>query len=146
MASTNTFDNYMLASEASEFPAVRRKALVLHSFGMEGKCIFLTLSPTTGVLVTVCPTACCIYGKQYYVIGYFQRPFDDRTRAGGLKWRILRSRRTAVELPSNHYKDTCNVIVARRVFRRRSQRSVESVERPVATLRSLVLSRNCLDL
>ncbi|KAL1424672.1 hypothetical protein MTO96_019962 [Rhipicephalus appendiculatus] len=93
-----SFKIYMIASGASDLPAIRRKAILLNCLGLEGLRIFQTLKTTDDP----CLVAASAAG------GTLTSPsLDDFDRA--------------IATLEGHFKSTVNVTAARHRFRRRTQ-------------------------
>ncbi|KAL1478902.1 hypothetical protein MTO96_052280 [Rhipicephalus appendiculatus] len=92
------FKNYMIASGASDLPAIRRKAILLNCLGMEGLRIFQTLTTTDDP----CLVAASAAG------GTLTSPSPDEFDR-------------AIATLDGHFKSTVNVTAARHRFRRRTQ-------------------------
>ncbi|KAL1416661.1 hypothetical protein MTO96_027642 [Rhipicephalus appendiculatus] len=100
-----SFKIYMIASGASDLPAIRRKAILLNCLGLEGLRIFQTLKTTDDP----CLVAASAAG------GTLTSPSpDDFDRA--------------IATLEGHFKSTVNVTAARHRFRRRTQAPENSVE------------------
>ncbi|XP_077551303.1 uncharacterized protein LOC144164995 [Haemaphysalis longicornis] len=107
-----TFTVYLLASGAAEFPPERRKAILLHCLGAEGQRIYRTLpagSSAAEPAVQEKPPA----------------PATDEYESALIALR-------------QQFSTSCNVVVERHRFHRRSQHAGESVHDFVAALRELV--------
>ncbi|XP_049272074.1 neprilysin-like [Rhipicephalus sanguineus] len=93
------FKNYMIASGASDLPAIRRKAILLNCLGLEGQRIFQTLATTDDP----CLMAASAAGG---TLASSPSP-DDFDHA--------------IATLEGHFKSTVNVTAARHRFRRRTQ-------------------------
>ncbi|KAL1476625.1 hypothetical protein MTO96_036377 [Rhipicephalus appendiculatus] len=117
------FKNYMIASGASNLPAIRRKAILLNCLGLEGLRIFQTLKTTDDP----CLVAASAAG------GTLTSPSPDEFDR-------------AIATLEGHFKSTVNVTAARHRFRRRTQAPGETAAEYVTMLRSLVGACNFGDL
>ncbi|KAH7985029.1 hypothetical protein HPB49_026642 [Dermacentor silvarum] len=92
------FKNYMVASGASDLPAMRRKAILLNCLGLEGQRIFQTLTSEDDPRLLASSAA----GETLTAPGP-----DEFDRA--------------IVILADHYKSSVNVTAARHRFRRRAQ-------------------------
>ncbi|KAL1483288.1 hypothetical protein MTO96_050256 [Rhipicephalus appendiculatus] len=116
------FETFILASGASDFTPERRKALLLHSQGIEGQRIFFTLPP--------------------YASEPPPPPGSTATETGDVKNLAAApsSYDQAVAALTQHFASGSNVVVERHRFRRRTQQPGESIQEYVAALRELASS------
>ncbi|XP_070395279.1 uncharacterized protein [Dermacentor albipictus] len=92
------FRNYMVASGASDLPAMRRKAILLNCLGLEGQRIFQTLTSEDD-----------------------PRFLASSATGGPLTTPAPDEFHCAVATLESHYKSSVNVTAARHRFRRRAQ-------------------------
>lgn len=116
------FTNYMVASGASDLPAIRRKAILLNCLGLEGQRIFQTLITDDPCLMTTSVAEATLTSSSP----------DEFDRA--------------IATLEGHFKSTLNVTAARHRFRRRTQAPGETAADYVTALRSLVGACNFGDL
>ncbi|XP_050037928.1 uncharacterized protein [Dermacentor andersoni] len=116
------FENFLLASGASDFKPERRKALLIHSLGVEGQRIFSSLLLTSDAAQSGESAA---GGKRSKESGDTAQPsvYDE-----------------AIETLKQHFTSTSNVVAERHRFRRRMQQPGESVQEYVAALRALAVA------
>lgn len=117
------FKNYMVASGASDLPAMRRKAILLNCLGLEGQRIFQTLTSEDDPRLLASSAA----GETLTSPGP-----DEFDRA--------------IVILEDHYKSSVNVTAARHRFRRRAQAPGETAVDYVTVLRGLVGACNFGDL
>uniref|UniRef100_A0A6B0VHI3 RNA-directed DNA polymerase n=1 Tax=Ixodes ricinus TaxID=34613 RepID=A0A6B0VHI3_IXORI len=117
------FETFLLASGASDFTPECRKALLLHSLGLEGQRIFFSLPPSSDASSTVPPAVAAATAKT--------------TEDSGKTSTALSAYDQAVAVLTQHFASASNVVVERHRFRRRVQQPGESVLEYVAALREL---------
>ncbi|KAG0435966.1 hypothetical protein HPB47_018220 [Ixodes persulcatus] len=100
--------------------AVRRKALLLHSFGLEGQWIFVSLPPSSDASATVPPAAAA-----------------KTTEDSGNTSPALSAYVQAVAVLTQHLASASDVVVERHKFRRRVKQPGQSILEYVAALREL---------
>ncbi|KAG0445042.1 hypothetical protein HPB47_001674 [Ixodes persulcatus] len=115
------FETFLLATGASDFTPERRKALLLHSLGLEGQRILFSLPPSSDTSATVPPAAAAV------------KTSEDSGKTSP----ALSAYDQAVAVLTQHFASASNVVVERHRFRRRVQQPGESVLEYVAALREL---------
>ncbi|XP_077541262.1 uncharacterized protein LOC144153500 [Haemaphysalis longicornis] len=125
------FENYLLASGASEFPPERRKALLLHSLGVEGQRVFSSLPLPTDASQTGESTA---DDKLPEASKAADDKLTEASKAAAVPPSVYDE---AVATLTQHFTSSSNVVVERHRFRRRIQHPGESVQEYVAALRAL---------
>ncbi|XP_077523583.1 uncharacterized protein LOC144134554 [Amblyomma americanum] len=118
------FENYVLASGASDCTPDRRKALLLHSLGVEGQRIFYTLPLPSLDNVKL--------GEQTAT----EKTSEDSNGTGDTAPEVS-SYDIAVASLHAHFSATCNVVAERHRFSRRVQQAGESVNEYITALREL---------
>ncbi|XP_077519781.1 uncharacterized protein LOC144129488 [Amblyomma americanum] len=118
------FENYLLASEASDCTPDRRKALLLHSLGVEGQRIFYTLPLPSLDNVKL--------GEQTAT----EKTSEDSKGTGDTRPEVS-SYDIAVAALHAHFSATSNVVAERHRFSRRVQQAGESVNEYITALREL---------
>ncbi|XP_077485377.1 uncharacterized protein LOC144095559 [Amblyomma americanum] len=108
------FENYLLASGASDCTPDRRKALLLHSLGVEGQRIFYTLP----------------------LPSMDNKRSEDSKGTGNTRPEVS-SYDIAVAALHAHFSATSNVVAERHRFSRRVQQAGESVNEYITALREL---------
>ncbi|XP_075728804.1 uncharacterized protein LOC142770618, partial [Rhipicephalus microplus] len=113
-----TLTVYLQASGAAEFPPARRKAILLHCLGAEGQRVYRTLPARSNAAAPASAAAPEVQEKP-------PATATDEYEAALIALR-------------QQFSTTCNVVVERHRFHRRSQHAGESVHDFVAALRELV--------
>nr|XP_037288019.1 uncharacterized protein LOC119180969 [Rhipicephalus microplus] len=113
-----TLTVYLLASGAAEFPPARRKAILLHCLGAEGQRVYRTLPAGSNAAAPASAAAPEVQEKP-------PAAATDEYEA-------------ALSALQQQFSTSCNVVVERHRFHRRSQHAGESVQDFVAALRELV--------
>lgn len=115
------FETFLLASGASDFPPERRKALLLHSLGIEGQHIFFALP--SDVSEPAPPAAAATASDEAKKSPTAPSSYDQ-----------------AVAALTQHFASASNVVVERHRFRRRTHQPGELIQEYVAALRELAAS------
>ncbi|XP_077551856.1 uncharacterized protein LOC144166076 [Haemaphysalis longicornis] len=133
------FERFLLASGATELPAPRRRALLLHCLGTEGQRIFDALPPSTtqtkAELTSAAPGVAPTPDAAAGIIG--------TTAATGTQDGTTGAPRppdeydVAVEMLSKHFAAPCNVRLQRHRFRARCQLQGEPITDFAVALREL---------
>ncbi|KAH7966895.1 hypothetical protein HPB49_020360 [Dermacentor silvarum] len=115
------FETFLLVSGASEFPPERRKALLLHSLGIEGQRNFFALP--SHVSEPAPPASAATASDEAKKSPTAPSSYDQ-----------------AVDASTQHFASASNVVEERDRFRRRAQQPGESIQEYVAALRELAAS------
>ncbi|KAL1451247.1 hypothetical protein MTO96_006304 [Rhipicephalus appendiculatus] len=115
------FETFLLASGASDFMPERRKALLLHSLGIEGQRIFFTLPP---------------HASETAPSGSTATETDEVKKLAAAP----SSYEQAVAALTQHFASASNVVVECHRFCRRTQQPCESIQEYVAALWELASS------
>ena len=106
------FENYMVASGASEYPVERKQAVLLHSLGAEGQRIFYSLPP---------PKA------------HEKVKIEKGTQVDKDCYELT------LETLENHFKPVQNIIPGRLLFQRIKQLPGETVDEYLLALHQLIV-------
>ncbi|XP_077520911.1 uncharacterized protein LOC144132400 [Amblyomma americanum] len=120
------FKNYMLASGASDFSAERRKALLIHSLGVEGQRTFTLPGSAKDAKEGESATAKDLPADSE---GASTRLLPKQTETAPSPYD------DAVTALGNHFNTRTNIVVERHRFRKRVQQPGESINEYVVALR-----------
>lgn len=127
------FERFLLASGATELPAPRRRALLLHCLGTEGQRIFDALPPSTPQTKAEPTSAASGVTPTQDAAAAATETQDGTTGAP----RPPDEYDVAVEMLSKHFAAPCNVRLQRHRFRERRQLQGEPITDFAVALREL---------